>query len=186
MLQEPSLLSARPFGFSENDSTRLEKQGNSKAREEHNRNEAQDHFERLVLTEHGDTSKLCHVFESCCHLNFHICQSVAGAAAGTHRKYLQHATFCSEWALECGIHPGQPTQADMADYLHEVVTGVQQDRSRVRTSSVAGAIQSLMVVGRKAQVEPLLAILDTPSPDTSQVHRSRGPGEKRCHCLQQC
>ena len=45
--------------------------------------------------------------------------------------------------------------------MHEVITGARQDRSRVRTSSVAGAIQSLNFV-RKAQVEPLVAILDTP------------------------
>ena len=54
------------------------------------------------------------------------------------------------------VCPGHPTQSDMADgYLHE-------DRSRVRTSSVAAAIQSLQIVSRKSQVEQLLAILDTP------------------------
>ena len=57
---------------------------------------------------------------------------------------------------------GQPSQADMADYLHEVMTGAQQDRSRVRTSSVAAAVQSLKFVSRKALVEPLITILDTP------------------------
>ena len=50
----------------------------------------------------------------------------------------------------------------MADHLHEVMTGAQQDRSRVRTSSVAAAIQSLKFVSRKAQVDPLITILDTP------------------------
>ena len=53
--------------------------------------------------------------------------------------------------------PGQPTQADMAE-----MTGAWQDRSRVRTISVAAAIWSLKFVSRKAQVELLLAILDTP------------------------
>ena len=38
---------------------------------------------------------------------------------------------------------------------HEVMTGAQQDRSRVRASSVAAAIQSLKFVSGKAQVEPL-------------------------------
>ena len=50
----------------------------------------------------------------------------------------------------------------MADNLHEVVTGARQDRSRARTSTISGAIQSVTFVSRKAQVEPLLAILDTP------------------------
>ena len=50
----------------------------------------------------------------------------------------------------------------MADYLHEEMTGAWQDRSRVRTISVAAAIWSLKFVSRKAKVEPLLAILDTP------------------------
>ena len=42
------------------------------------------------------------------------------------------------------------------------MTGAQQDRSRVRAISVAAPIWSLKFVSRKAQVEPLLAILDTP------------------------
>ena len=41
------------------------------------------------------------------------------------------------------------------------MTGAQQDRSRVRATLVAAAIQSLKFVSREAQVEPLLAILDT-------------------------
>ena len=122
MVHEPSLLSTRPLVSRKTTaSTQSEKQGNSKAREEHSRNEAQDHWERLVLTELGDTSKLVTDLTQSRHLNFHIRQSVAGVAAGTLRKYLQHWTFWSEWALECGIHSGQPTQADMADYLHEVI-----------------------------------------------------------------
>ena len=103
--------------------------GNSKAREEHSRNEAQDHWERLVLTELGDTSKRVTNLTQSRHLNLHIRQSVAGAAAGTLCKYLQPWTSWSQWALEYGIHPGQPTQAGMADYLHEVMTGAWQDRS---------------------------------------------------------
>ena len=110
----------------------------------------------------GDTSKLATDLAHSRHLNFHIRQSVAGAAAGTLRKHLQRWSFWSEWALECDTHPGKPTQADMADNLHEVVTGARQDRSRVRTSTISGAIQSVTFVSRKAQVEPLLAILDTP------------------------
>ena len=153
MVQAPPLLSTRPLVSRKTTESTLS--GNSKSREEHSRNEAQDHWERLVLTEPGDTSKLVTDLTLRRHLNSHIRQSVAAAAAGTLRKYLQQWTFWSEWALECAIHPGQPTQADMAD------TGARQDRSRVRTSSVAGAIQSLKFV-RKAQVEPLLAILDTP------------------------
>ena len=35
-----------------------EKQENAQAREEHRRNEAQDHWERVVLTELGHTSRL--------------------------------------------------------------------------------------------------------------------------------
>ena len=59
MVQELSLLSTRPLVSRKTTaSTQSEKQGNSKAREEHSRNEAQDHWERLVLTELGDTSKL--------------------------------------------------------------------------------------------------------------------------------
>ena len=115
-----------------------------------------------MLTDIGDTSKLVTDLTQSRHLNSHIRHSVAGAAVGTLRKYLRQWTFWSKWALDCGIYPCQPTQADMADYLHEVITSAQQDRSRVRTSSVAGAIQSFKFVSRKAQVEPLLAILDTP------------------------
>ena len=51
-------------------------------------------------------------------MNLHIRQRIAEAAAGTFRRYLQHETFWSEWALECGIHPGQLALADMADSLH--------------------------------------------------------------------
>ena len=125
MVQEPSLLSTRPLVSRKTTaSTQSEKkQGHSKAREEHSRNEAQDHWERLVLTEIGDISKLVTDLTQNHHLNFQIRQSVVGVAAGTLRKYLQHWTFWSEWTLECGIHSGQPTQADMADYLHEVITG---------------------------------------------------------------
>ena len=77
------------------------------------------------------------------------------------------------WALEYGIHSSQPTRPDMADFLHEVMTGAQQDGSRVRTSSVAAAIQSLKFVSREAQIEPLLEILERPL----------GPGGKRCRWL---
>ena len=94
-------------------------------------------------------------------MNLHIRQSIAGAAAGTLRKYLQHWTFWSEWALECGIHPGQLALADMADYVHEVVSGARQDRSRAKTSSASGVIQSLKFVGRKAQVDSLMTLLVT-------------------------
>ena len=78
--------------------------GNSKAREEHSRNEAQDHWERLVLTELGDTSKRVTNLTQSRHLNLHIRQSVAGAAAGTPCKYLQPWTSWSQWTLEYGIH----------------------------------------------------------------------------------
>ena len=115
-----------------------------------------------MLVELGDTSKLATDLVRSRHLNFHIRQSVARPAAGTLRKHLQQWSFWSEWALECDIHPGKSTQADMADHLHAVVTGARQDRSRVRTSTLSGAIQSVTFVSRKAQVEPLLAILDTP------------------------
>ena len=81
-------------------------------------NEAQDHWENLVLTELGDTSKHVTDLTQSQHMNLHIRQRIAGAAAGTLRKYLQHETFWSEWALECGINPGQLALADMADSLH--------------------------------------------------------------------
>ena len=59
MVQEPSLLSARPLVARKTiTSIQKDKQGNYKAREEHSRNEAQDHWERLVLTELGNTSKV--------------------------------------------------------------------------------------------------------------------------------
>ena len=48
--------------------------------EEHSRNEAQDHWERLVLTELGDTSKLVTDLTQSRHLNFHTRQSDAEAA----------------------------------------------------------------------------------------------------------
>ena len=163
---------------------------NNKIRKEHSRTEAQDHWERLVLMELGDTSRLVTNLTQSRHLNFHARQSVAEAAGGTLRKYLQQLSFWSEWALACGIHPGQPTQADMDDYLHEVIS---QNRSRVRTSTLSGAIQSVTFVSRKAQVEPLLAILDTPLvarylagaaaplPRREAFPCSALPGEERCH-----
>ena len=122
--------------------------------------EAQDHWERVVRTKLGHTSRLFTDMTQSRHLNSHIPQSVAGAAAGTLRKHLQRWSFWSEWALACGIHPGQPTQANMAGFLHEVISGARQDRSSVRTVSVAGVIQGLKFVGRKE--EQLLAVLDTP------------------------
>ena len=107
----------------------------------------------------GDASELVTDLTQSRHQHSHTRQSVARASAGTLRKDLQQSSFWSEWALACGIHPGRLTQAD---YLHEVTTGAWQDRSRVRTSSVAGAIQSVKFVSRKAQSQPLLAILDAP------------------------
>ena len=103
MVQEPSLLSARPLGARKTESTRSE---NSTAREEHSRNEAQDHWERLVLTKLEDTTKFVTDLTQSQHLNFHIRQSVAGAAAGTLRKNIQQWTFWSKWTLERGILPG--------------------------------------------------------------------------------
>ena len=72
-------------------------QGGSRSREEHSRNEAQDHWEHLVLTELGDTSKLVTDLTQSQHMNLHIRQRIAGAAAGTLRKHLQHETFWSEF-----------------------------------------------------------------------------------------
>ena len=95
-------------------------------------------------------------------MNLQIRQSIAGAASGTLRKYLQHWTLWSEWALECGIHPGQLALADMADYVNEVASEARQDRSRAETSSVSGVIQSLNFVGRKAQVDSLMTVLNSP------------------------
>ena len=115
---------------------------------------------RMVLTELGNTSKIVTDLTKSQHLNSHIRQSVAGAAAGTLRQYLQQWTFSAEWAQECVLHPGQPSLADMADYLHEVVSGAWQDRSHVRTGSVAGVIQSWTFVGREAQSGSLLAVLE--------------------------
>ena len=94
-------------------------------------------------------------------MNLQIRQSIAGAASGTLRK-CKHWTLWSEWALECGIHPGQLALADMADYVNEVVSGARQDRSREETSSVSGVIQSLKFVGRKAQVDSLMTVLNPP------------------------
>ena len=74
--------------------------GNSEAREEHSRNEAQDHWEHLVITKLGDTSKLVTELTQSQDLNFHIRQSVARAAAGTLRKYLLRWTSWSGFALE--------------------------------------------------------------------------------------
>ena len=100
---QSSLSSTRPLvSRRTTPSTQLEMQGSSRSREEHSRNEAQGHRERLVLTELGDTSKLVTDLTQSQHMNLHIRQSIAGAAAGTLRKYLQHWTFWSEWALECG------------------------------------------------------------------------------------
>ena len=104
-------------GFLENDATHPVGDG-SRSREEHSRDEAQDHWEHLVLTELGDTSKLVTDLTQSQHMNLHFRQRIAEAAAGTLRKYLQHETFWSEWALECGINPGQLALADMADSLH--------------------------------------------------------------------
>ena len=71
----------------------------------------------------------------------------------------------------------------MADSLHEVVSGARQDRSRVKTSSVSGVIQSLKFVRRKAQVDSLITVLNSPwSPGTSWVQHSLGRDEKHCHC----
>ena len=90
MVQEPSFSSARPFvARKTTTSIQTDKQGNSIAREEHSRNEAQDHRERLLLTELGDTSKLVTDLTHSRHQNFHIRQSVAGSAvpsAGALRK----------------------------------------------------------------------------------------------------
>ena len=44
--------------------TQLEMQGGSRSREEHSRNEAQDHWEHLVLTELGGHIQTCHGFDS--------------------------------------------------------------------------------------------------------------------------
>ena len=85
------------------------------------------------------------------HLNSQSRQSVAGAGAGTLRE--------AGWAQECAFHPDQAVVGGHG-YLHEVVSGARQDRSRVRTGRV---IQGLKFVGRKAQFGPLLAVPDTPS-----------------------
>ena len=116
----------------------------------------------MVLAERGITSRIVTDLTESQRLGSHIRQGVAGAAAGTLRQYLQQWTFWAEWAQECGLHPGQPSLAAMAEYLHEVVSGAWQDRSRVRTGSVAGVIQSWTFVGREAQSGSLLAVLDTP------------------------
>ena len=93
---------------------------------------------RMVLAERGITSKIVADLTQSHLLNSPECCRVA--AAGTLRQYLQQWTFSAEWAQECGLHPGQPSLADMADYLHEVVSGAWQDRSHVRTGSVAGVV----------------------------------------------
>ena len=91
MVQAPPLLSTRPLVSQK--TTESAPSGDSKAREEHSRNEAQDRWERLVLTELGDTSKLVTNLTRSRHLNLHIRQSVAGTVAGTLRKYLQQWDF---------------------------------------------------------------------------------------------
>ena len=117
---------------------------------EHSRNKAQDHWQRLVLKELGHTSKLVTDLTQSWHLNSHIRQSVPGTAARTLRKYFQHWTFWFKSTLECGIHPGQPSLLDTADYLREVVSRARQDRSCEKSSPISCVIQSLKFVVQNA------------------------------------
>ena len=152
MVQAPPLLLTRLLVSRK--TTESTQSGNSKAREEHSRKEAQDRWERLVLAELRDTSKLVTDVTQSWHLNSHIRQSVPGAAAGTLRKYLQQWISWSEWLWYTAIHRGHPTQADMVDYVHEIITGAHQD------TPSCSSHPELKV--RQPQVEPLLATLDTP------------------------
>ena len=52
--------------------------------------------------------------------------------------------------LECGIHPGQPSLLDMADYLREVVARARQGRSCEKSSPISCVIQSPKFVGQNA------------------------------------
>ena len=132
-----------------------------------------------MLTELGDTSKLVTDLTQSQHMNLHIRQRIAGAAAGTLRKYLRHETFWSEWALECGIDLGQ-----LASQTWPIpCMGARQDRSRVKTSSVSGVIQSLKFVRRKAQVDSLITVLNSSLvTGTPWVRHSRDRDEQHCHC----
>ena len=107
----------------------------------------------MVLAERGITSRIVTDLTESQHLNSHIRQGVAGAAAGTLRQHLQQWTFWAEWAQECaGFTPARPSLADMAEYLHEVVSGAWQDRSHVRTGFCCGGpFQSWTFVGHEAQ-----------------------------------
>ena len=116
-----------------------EKQEDAQAREEHSRTEAQDHWERVVLTELGHTSRLVKDSTQSQHLNSHVRQSVAGAATGT---------LCeAEWAQECAFHPGQAVVGGHG-YLHEVVSEAREERNYMRTGSVAGGHPGLVEVRR--------------------------------------
>ena len=97
--------------------------GNSKARQEHSRKEAQDHWERLVITKLGDASKLVMDLTQSWHLNlFTFAAASLGPQLGHSASTFSNGRPGLNGLLEYSIHPGQPTQADMADYLHEVIT----------------------------------------------------------------
>ena len=81
------------FHSKDGNNMQQEKQKNAQAREEHRSNEAQDHWERVVLTKLGHTSRLGRELTQNQHLNFHISQSVAGAA--------RHTSVSSEWPSLC-------------------------------------------------------------------------------------
>ena len=97
--QTPPLLSTRPWV-------------SQKTTVSVSRAEAQNHWERLVITKLGDTSRPVTDLTKSWHLNFHIRLSVAEAAARTLCKHFQQWTSWCEWALEHGNHS-----------LHEVITG---------------------------------------------------------------